>query len=108
MSLSNAMNTALSGMTAQTARLSGVADNIANMDTPGYERRVTRLVTQSDGGVQASVIAQDPSRYGPSGDGIDPAGEITGMLEAEAAYKANAAVFEAGADLWQVLATIKR
>jgi hypothetical protein len=41
-------------------------------------------------------------------EGVDLATEMLELTEAELGYKANAAVFEAGADLWDLLATIKR
>jgi flagellar hook protein FlgE len=37
-SLNGLMRTGVSGMTAQSTRLSGIADNIANNDTTGYKR----------------------------------------------------------------------
>ena len=38
MSLTGTMNTAVSGMNAQSSRLSSISDNIANSDTIGYKR----------------------------------------------------------------------
>lgn len=38
----------------------------------------------------------------------DPAMDVLDLVSAETGFRANAAVFEAGADLWEVLATIKR
>ena len=38
----------------------------------------------------------------------DPAMEMLDLVSAEIGFRANAAVFETGADLWDVLATIKR
>jgi flagellar basal-body rod protein FlgC len=77
MTIASMMNTAVSGMRTQTNRLAEVADNIANIDTPGYSN-------------------------------VDPLAEITDMMQSRTAFEANAAVFEAGADLWDVIATMKR
>ena len=44
----------------------------------------------------------------PTTSDVDPATELTEMIEAEQAYKANAAVFETGADMWEMLMSIKR
>ncbi|MCJ8054434.1 hypothetical protein GB928_009705 [Shinella curvata] len=44
---------------------------------------------------------------GASGDG-DLAAGMMDVVSAEIGLRANAAVFETGADLWEVLATIKR
>ncbi|TAA57479.1 MULTISPECIES: flagellar basal body rod protein [unclassified Shinella] len=38
----------------------------------------------------------------------DPAQDVLDLVFAETGFRANAAVFETGADLWEVLATIKR
>lgn len=99
MGLSSITKTALSGMQAQTTRLSAIADNLANLETPGYQRRQTDF-SSMQGGVSARVSSADGA--------VDPAREITDMIEAKTAYAANAAAFEAGADLWDALRTIKR
>lgn len=39
---------------------------------------------------------------------MDFATELTDLIETEQSYKANAVVFETGADLWDVLMSIKR
>lgn len=44
---------------------------------------------------------------GASADG-DLAAGMMDVVSAEIGFRANAAVFETGADLWEVLATIKR
>lgn len=80
MSISAVMNTAVYGMRAQTERLSVSAQAIANIDTP--------------------VTA--PAQPG------DLAAEMIDMIGAGIAFKANASVFETGADLWDVLMTVKR
>ena len=48
-----------------------------------------------------SVAAGSP----PDGD---LATDLMDLVSAEIGFRANAAVFETGADLWEVLATIKR
>jgi len=101
MSISGIMHTAVSGMGAQATRVGAIANNVANVETPGYGRLNTSLSTgPGPSGVQASV-SQTASE-------VDPAAELTDMVEATQSYKANAAVFETGADLWDVLMSIKR
>jgi flagellar hook protein FlgE len=101
MSITSITGIALSGMNAQTSRLSAVANNVANADTPDYRRQTVSLTSTSDpAGVGATVTS------GP-GD-VDLATEMLELTEAELGYRANAAVFETGADLWDVLAVIKR
>lgn len=45
MSIFGTMQTSVSGMNAQSSRLSSVADNIANSDTLGYKKRGTHFAT---------------------------------------------------------------
>jgi flagellar basal-body rod protein FlgC len=87
-------------MLAQTTRASAVANNVANASTPGYGRLNTSFQSFEPSGVRASVSATD--------QGVGFATELTDLIETEQSYKANAAVFETGADLWDVLMSIKR
>ncbi|RLQ88840.1 flagellar hook protein FlgE [Notoacmeibacter ruber] len=50
MSIFGTMQTSISGMNAQSSRLSSVADNIANSDTAGYKRQGTNFATLVTGG----------------------------------------------------------
>ena len=100
MSISGITNIALSGMRAQTTRIDAIANNVANSSTSGYASLNTSLTTVASGGVQATV--------NPTASDVDPATELTDLLEAEQSYKANAVVFETGADMWEMLMSIKR
>ncbi|ANK91802.1 MULTISPECIES: flagellar basal body protein [Rhizobium] len=100
MSISGITNTALSGMRAQTMRIGAIANNVANSSTPDYARLNTSLTAAASGGVQATVS--------PTASDVDPATELTDLIEAEQANKANAVVFETGADMWEMLMSIKR
>lgn len=95
------LSTASQGMQAQTSRLSANANNIANISTSGYTPLDANLSTGPLSGVRASV---DQTPTPP----VNEATEITSTIEAENAFQANASVFETGADLWQVLATIRQ
>jgi hypothetical protein len=83
MSLTSSMNTALGGMAHQSKRLAGIADTLASAQP-------------------ATAGASDRA------DTVDPAAALAGIADAKTLYKANAAVLEAGADLWDVLRIIKR
>ncbi|KAF5886874.1 MULTISPECIES: flagellar basal body protein [Rhizobium] len=100
MSISGITNTALSGMRAQATRVGAIANNIANSSTPGYPRLNTSLTPVASSGVQAVVS--------PTASDVDPATEVSDLIEAEQSYKANAVVFETGADMWEMLMSIKR
>ncbi|EJZ21701.1 flagellar basal body protein [Rhizobium sp. Pop5] len=100
MSISGITSTALSGMRAQSTRIGAIANNVANISTPGYARLNTSLTSTEPTGVQAIVE--------PTASDVDPTTELTDMTEAEQSYQANAAVFETGADMWEMLMSIKR
>jgi flagellar basal-body rod protein FlgC len=101
MSISGAMNTALSGMQAQTTRLGATANNVVNSSTPGYSR-LNSTFQSSDNGVQTIVTSSTQTDDG------DPATEMTDLIQSEQSYKASAVVFETGADMWDMLMSIKR
>lgn len=81
MTISSMMNTAVSGMQTQQTRLAEAASNIANSG-PG-------AATQTDAEISL-------------------ASEMLDVMSAETSFMANALVFETGADLWDVLMSIKR
>ena len=96
----------LQGMGAQVTRLSVVANNIANSSTPDYQRQVASLASVNNGGtggVEATV------RNATTGAQADSSIEdMTDMIESSQSFALNADVFETGADMWQILSTIKR
>lgn len=114
---------AASGMTAQTARLRVISENVANADstgtTPGADpfRRKTisfsEMLDGSDGAtlVEVERIGRDPSGFRldydpahPAADetgyvkrpNVDPIIEMANMREASRNYEANMNMFEAG------------
>ncbi|MBW8299388.1 MAG: flagellar basal body protein [Hydrogenophaga sp.] len=107
MGISAIMGIAVSGMQAQTTRLSAAANNVANALTPGYDRAVTSFSTRPSGGVSASVSPSGDTTL-PDRSNVDLASEMLDAIGAELAFKANASVFETGADMWDVLMSIKR
>ena len=106
MSLSAVLSTAMSGMMAQERRATATAQNIANAQTPGYDRQQTKFKS-TDNGVEAAIAPSgNPDPNGNSN--VDLAEEAMNLIESEISYKANADVFETGADMWDLLATVKR
>ncbi|HLP71234.1 MAG TPA: flagellar basal body rod protein [Rhizobium sp.] len=79
MGISAIMNIAVSGMNANTRSLTASARNVANV--------TTSLPATSD---------------------VDLGQEMLDTVQAEIGFKANAVVWETGADMWDVLASIKR
>ncbi|MDI7863274.1 flagellar basal body protein [Rhizobiaceae bacterium n13] len=107
MSISTMMGIAVSGMQVQTKRLAATADNVANALTPGYDRRVTSLTSLAAGGASASVRPSGETTL-PGASNVDLGQEMLDLISAETEFKANASAFETGAELWDVLMSIKR
>ena len=107
MTLSAVLSIATSGMQAQTTRLSASANNVANALTPGYDRARTSFSSEPTGGVSAEVAPSGAETL-PGSSNVDLADALVDAMGAELAFKANASVFETGADLWDVLIRIKR
>ena len=107
MSISAVVNNAVSGMQAQTQRVSATAANIANALTPGYNRLATDLTTLPSGSVRASVSPSTNATFA-DGSNVDLGTEMLDMIGAKIEFQANASAFEAGADMWDMLLSIKR
>ena len=97
----NVSDIALSGMQAAQAQLNVTAQNIANVDTPGYQAERVDLVDLSTGGVGVGGISTDPTP-GPHppgvtrGSHVDLASEMINLTRAKLLYSANAAVLMVG------------
>jgi flagellar basal body rod protein FlgG len=105
MSISSITNTAFSGLLAQQTRVANIANNVANADTPGYKRLNTNLSATTPSGVAASTTQANTT---PDTSNVDPLEEMTGLISSEQAFAANAKVFETGADMWDMLMSIKK
>ena len=101
MTLTSALSTSLAGMQAQSARLAGVSDNVANSGNPDYRRN--EIGTQSLAGGGATAVVEKADQPGP-----DAASDMMDMIDAEMSFRANLAAFETGADMWDALLAIKR
>ncbi|TPP10945.1 flagellar basal body protein [Rhizobium glycinendophyticum] len=107
MSLSAVMGISLSGMQAQQTRATATANNVANAMTPGYDRLETTFSSEATGGVRASVSPTGDKTFDEMSN-VDLAQEAVALAESEIGFKANASVWETGADMWDVLMSIKR
>jgi len=108
MSISGLTNSAISGMLAQQTRVSNIANNVANADTPSYKRLNTNLTSTSPSGVASSTTQSDTPTATADTSNVDPLQEMTGLISSEQAFTANAKVFETGADMWDMLMSIKK
>lgn len=112
--LISSMSASASGMAAQAARLRLVSENIANVDTPGFQRKVMSFEAVSDmfensGRVQTGAVelssAERPQVFDPGhpladengyyqGSSVDLMIEIADAREAQRSYEANLKMFD--------------
>ena len=108
------MQTASSGMSAQSARLRTSAENIANADTPGYRRKLVpfeQVVDQTTGAERVAAgrlyldrtplsRIHDPSHPMADatgfydGSNVDMIVEMADAREAQRSFEANLRVFD--------------
>jgi flagellar basal-body rod protein FlgC len=112
--LSETLKLSASGMRAQSDRLRLLSENIANVDTPGYRRKVTSFEEvvasgRGTGQVQTGPVTLDPRDlprvFDPShpmadesghylGSNVDIVVEIADAREAQRSYEANLRMFD--------------
>ena len=117
-----------SGMTAQSARLRHVSENVANADTPGYRRKTVGFEETVDhgrptGGVETTRVHLDrsalPRIYDPShpmadangyydGSNVDLVIEMADAREAQRSYEANLKIFDQARQMTQSLFDLLR
>lgn len=110
MTIQGAMNISMQGFGAQSTLLSATASNVSNAVTPGYRRQATNFLAGAPAagtGVTATISTATAGSSATSSN-VDPLQEAIGMEEAKQGASLNASVFEAGADMWQMLASVKR
>lgn len=111
---SEAISVATSGMKAQANRLRHVSENIANTDTPGYQRKAVTFEQVVISGGATGQVASGPVRidqseltkiYNPAHPLADETGhydgsnvnlliEIADAREAQRSYEANLKMFD--------------
>ncbi|MEY4984800.1 MAG: hypothetical protein RIR62_3066 [Pseudomonadota bacterium] len=109
MDLLGSLSASASGMQAQAARLRHVAENVANADTPGYQRKLAVFAPDDAGGVEARDLQLDRSPvarlYDPghpladaegyrAGSNVDLVVEMADAREAARSYAANLSMFD--------------
>ncbi|WP_347266292.1 flagellar basal body rod protein FlgC [Paracoccus sp. (in: a-proteobacteria)] len=124
----SAVEIAATGMRAQAVRLRHISENIANVDTPGYRRKLVAFEEQMDfarplGGVSAGPARLDrrelPRIHDPShpmaddegyyqGSNVDLVVEIADAKEAGRSYEANLRVFEQSRQMGSALLDLIR
>jgi flagellar basal-body rod protein FlgC len=111
---SKAMITSASGMRTQATRIRMVTENLANSDTPGYQRKLMTFESQFDRALGAHQVRIDrvfldqseprevfePGHPLANADGfyqssnVDMVTEIADAQEARRSYEANLKVFD--------------
>ncbi|MBL4813625.1 MAG: flagellar basal body rod protein FlgC [Rhodobacteraceae bacterium] len=111
---SDAMNVSASAMQAQASRLRYVSENIANVDTPGFHRKMVSFEEVLEAGQRTGQITTGPVRldrtepemiYDPthpladsegnySGSNVNLLYEIADAREAGRSYEANLKMFD--------------
>ena len=104
--VANILSTAVSGLALNSQRVSAAADNIANLNTKGYERvdvrstsvstEQTSATTYAAGGVQG-VVSRGGNVSGLLG--VDLTQEVVTLIQAETAYGANLKVIQAADEM---------
>ncbi len=113
-----------SGMEAQAARLRHSAENISNVDTPGYHRKLVSFQEDmANGEVKAGPVTLDRSAlnsvYDPGnpladatghydGSNVDLVVEIADAREAQRSYEANLKIFDQARQMTQGLFDLLR
>jgi flagellar basal-body rod protein FlgC len=87
------LNTAVSGMQVSLVRQDVAANNIANMQTPGFEQVNARQTEMSPAGVRISGFSRTPNPN-PQTSGTDLAQQMVDMKLNKNDLTANAKVFK--------------
>ena len=120
----SALSFSASGMAAQAARLRHVSENIANVDTPGYHRKLISFQEQvGSGEVGVGPVILDQSQldkvYDPGnpladqtghydGSNVDLVVELADAREAQRSYEANLKMFDQARQMTQSLFELLR
>jgi len=90
--MSSISSIALSGMNAAQTTLNSTAHNIANLNTPGFQRQEVVQSARAEGGVSASVVQSAVAVASLEAD-------VVAQLQAKNSFLANLAVFKTGNQL---------
>jgi flagellar hook-associated protein 1 FlgK len=81
----DALNIVASGLQAAQAQLNVTANNIANMNTPGYTAQRVDLAAAPGGGVDVEGVQS-------TGNAVDPVNELLNLKQTALYYDANGMV----------------
>jgi flagellar hook-associated protein FlgK len=95
----DSMSIAGSGLNAAVAQLNATANNIANVNSPGYQAQQVNLVDNPTGGVTVDGTES-------TGQSVDLANEMVNMQKEKLFYGANAMVLRVSAQMSGTLLNI--
>lgn len=116
--LFKSLQSSAAAMQAQATRLRYVSENMANADTPGFQRKITSFHRNVDGLVEAGRARLDPAElervFDPDhpladasgyykGSNVDLIVEIADAREAQRSYEANLKLFDQARQMTQSL-----
>lgn len=98
MAITPALSTGVSGLRASSLRATSAANNIANINTQGYEAtRVSQNTIRSGPNLSGSSAVE--AQLIGTQNGPDLGEEILQLIEAETTYRANAEVIRTASEL---------
>jgi flagellar basal-body rod protein FlgG len=97
--VSDALSIAASGLSAAQMQLNVTANNIANMNTAGYQAQRVDIASAATGGVEVTGIQS-------TGQAVDPANEMVHLRQDVLMYGANAMVVKAADHMYGSLLNI--
>jgi flagellar hook-associated protein 1 FlgK len=95
----DALNIAASGLQAAQAQLNVTANNIANMNTPGYTAQRVDLAAAPGGGVDVEGVQS-------TGNAVDPVNELLNLKQTTLYYDANGMVIRVADQMYGSLLNI--
>lgn len=126
--MENVRDIASSGMAAQSARMRLVAENIANVDTPGYRRKIASFEAVMEGGAVTGLVEtgrvalsqaaleriHDPGHPMADGGGyyegsnVNVVTEMADAREAQRSFEANLKMFDQARQMTRSLMDLLR
>ncbi len=85
----------VSGLIAANRRQSVTANNVANLNTPGFQAQRVESIAQEQGGVNFNTITTDTTPASPGASNVDLTNELIQSRLNVHAFQANANVLRA-------------
>jgi flagellar hook protein FlgE len=103
----NGISASLSGIATAGQGLAVAANNVANLNTAGFQAKRLNQESLAQGGVRATGLSSDTTPTTPGGSNVDLAAEAITTKTDGASYKANLAVLKVQDELMGTLLDMK-